>query len=345
MWVWLSQLLPSAPAVNSAANCINAKGAVGGVSYTLLASAGQTATIWDFPPLSTNALAAPISQVIDMNDNGVAVGVLGEPISATQQAFLSFLGQVVSLEPILPAGSQANGINNAGLVVGVCGLANLAQGFVYNSATKAAPILIGALPSQAANPNCYANAINNNGAVVGTSGSNGFLFVDNDLVDLGPAIFVSDINDSGVVVGSVIDPASQLQRAVYWKTRTRRDERGLRYYADPPVEIPLPAGCVTSLANAINNNGDVVGLCYYPGGDVYGGQSRAFIGNISGAASSDMSLWGPEERAAEGLATANDITDNRVVVGAGVQNGQTWGFAAGVRLVDNVFGPMPFSVD
>jgi hypothetical protein len=297
--------------------------------------------LWHDP----NKLSAPTSQVLAINDSGDAVGVWGEDNTPTEEAFLYRGGVLTGLGPVLATGSQANGINNSGIVVGVCGILALgAQGFVYDSVTQAAPILIHQLPGQNMYPTSIANAVNNHGAVVGVSGDHGFLFVDNGLVDLGPAAFVTDINDSGVVVGTVIDPTSQLMRAAYWKTGRNRHTAGhWDYYADPPVEIPLPPGCVMSQANAINNHGDVVGACWYPGGDVPGGPGgSAFIGNIALPASQDINLWSFPLSPQLSLQWCSDINDRRQVVGVGSSNGNALGFVAGVHLFDNtLFGPYP----
>jgi probable HAF family extracellular repeat protein len=254
-WRWFMEVPPVAPGINSAANCINMNVLIGGVSYTLLGAPDQAASLWTYFPESQIALAAPASQVIDVNDNGEAVGVWGEDNTPTQHAFLYSSGVLTDLAPLLPAGSQANGINNNGIVTGVCNLGLGAQGFVYDSATRSAPTFIDSLPSQNANPNCYPQAINKYGEVVGTSGSNGFFYYGDVLVDLGPAFFVNDINDSGIVVGSM-NNSSGVQVPVYWNI-LRTHER--KYVAEPPVELPLPVGYVGGIANAINNNGDVVG--------------------------------------------------------------------------------------
>ena len=102
-----------------------------------------------------------------MNDNGDAVGVFGADNSPTEHAFLWSGLSVVDLVPTLPLGSLAAGINNSKVIVGSFGIGDAERGFVYDSATQAAPVIIDPLPGKNISG---ARAVNQSGAVVGVVG-------------------------------------------------------------------------------------------------------------------------------------------------------------------------------
>jgi probable HAF family extracellular repeat protein len=290
---------------------VNANGLVGGFINQTTGLAGTT---WA-DPANPQSISAPSSIIYALNDNGDAVGVYGFDNTVTEHAFLFEGGALVDLVPTVPAGSDALGINNSGFVVGNFGLGghiNSPRGYVYNSVTQTAPTIIDPLPGQ---PFSIARAINKNGAVTGRSGSHGFLFVEGNrrrppsLVDLGPAIDIADINDSGKVVGSVTNAAGQSQ-AAYWNTSPLA----------PSVEIPLPSGgFIASAANAINNSGDVVGNCT----TAQPSSNHAFI--FTAGASADLNTLIPRNSGWD-LQIAHDISDSGQIVGVGLLNGQTRGF-------------------
>ena len=111
----------------------------------------------------------------------------------------------------------------------------------------------------------YAVAINSNGDIVGTEfqpvGSYGvpILWTNGErieLPDLGEGAFANDINDAGVIVGSVIVKGNY--RAARWVNR----ELELL----PVPEFETPDGVVWSLAQSINSAGVITGTVRSPAG-------------------------------------------------------------------------------
>src|ERR1035438_6908073 len=110
---WLFVVPPPDPGWSSWATCINAKGVIGGCVYPQLLAPEQAGAIWSTGVDSSgpeSTTTAPISQILDLNDHGDAVGVWGEDNTPTTHAFLIRGGVLIDLAPALPAGSQANGI-------------------------------------------------------------------------------------------------------------------------------------------------------------------------------------------------------------------------------------------
>jgi probable HAF family extracellular repeat protein len=273
-------------------------------------SLGFVGTTWP-NPANPQSIASPNSLVFDINDNGDAVGTFGADNTPTEHAFLLRGGSVIDLVPPLPQGSLARGINNNGLIVGSF-LGNGVQGFIYDSVAQTAPIIINPLPGR---DSSGASAVNKSGAVAGLSGSNnshGYLFAGASLVDLGPAAFVEDINDSGVVAGSLGKPQPEFFHAAICDTSR----------ANPSFsEIPLPPGFVGGHGNAINNNGDVVGTCWTQ--QTFDGDQTAYI--FSGGVSTDLNTLIPANSGWR-LQFANDINDAGQIAGRGLLNGQIRGF-------------------
>lgn len=302
------ELQPQDPSFGTAAEAVNASGVAGGVVF----QPQEFGTIW-FSGTSPQSISVGDSLIFDVNDNGDAVGVLGTNNSPTQHAFLLSGGSIIDLFPTIPEGASGVHLNNNRLVVGFFGIGANAQGFVYDSIAQSPPTIIPPLPGLSG---CFAQVINNNGVVAGLSGfdgSHGFLYSGGQLRDLGRAEFVEDINDSGIVSGSVGKPFPASFHAVICDTNKPNPSF---------TEIPLPPGSfIGSHGSAINNNGDVVGTCWTS--TSFDVDQNAYI--FSGGVPTDLNNLIASNSGWK-LQFANDINDNGVIVGTGRFNGQQRGF-------------------
>ncbi|MEW6199884.1 MAG: choice-of-anchor W domain-containing protein [Planctomycetota bacterium] len=123
-----------------------------------------------------------LSGAFDINDHGQAVGVLMDDLGHAM-AFLYDNGVLVNLGTPLLSDSQAWVINNNGLVAGTAWGPGEDRSFLCANGIV---IDLGALPGY---PKTYANGINDEGKVVGTSTSNtgvshAFLYTGGELRDL-----------------------------------------------------------------------------------------------------------------------------------------------------------------
>ncbi len=190
-----------------------------------------------------------------INSSGVAVGFLGydcdpwyhekgKEVKGVPVKWETSGGQVVGPTPLLSIGS-ARDINDAGQIVG---------------AGDTFPFLIdNGQYVQLADEQGGAMAINNHGHIVGMLGlpSTGFIWRDGVLDYLncccGSAV-VNDINDSGIIVGSVNDTA------VVWREVSPRN-----WQCSSLLSLVVNRGGWTSLvsATAINSAGKIVGYGYH----------------------------------------------------------------------------------
>jgi len=244
----------------SAATAINDAGQIVGTSYTssltwdgFLYSNGTMLDLGSFGGADTEALA--------INNAGTVVGYsdIANPSSGTgMSAFLYSNGTLTDLDALLGGthNTSANGVNDAGTIVGTALTAGLTTGFVYSngSVTKI--------------PNSEANAINDAGQVVGgmsfSAGWRAFLWsATSGATDLGtlpaPYNFESEamaINASGIVVG---------ESYTTWGTDKYPTSLPTAFvYVDGKMEdlnnlTSLPAGCTLDAATAINASGQIVG--------------------------------------------------------------------------------------
>jgi probable HAF family extracellular repeat protein len=138
-----------------------------------------------------------------------------------------------------------------------------------------------------------ADALNNNGQVVGTSGYVPFLFSGGSLHDLSPFVGLpgnaNGINDSGVVVGQM-------------SVGTNSTQRAFKFAAGSTTDLGTLPGGNSAGARAINNQGKIVGLSHV-GSNVF----HAFLSD--GTTMQDLGTLGGT------FSIAYAINDNDEVVG------------------------------
>ncbi len=248
------------------------------------------------------------------NDGGDVVGTrqASDWLVFPGEAFLFRGGVFHNLANVFPGQeSIANDINNAGVIAAWGGDIGSSHAFTYdvNSGTLAD---LGVLPGHTES---YAMAINTAGRVAGISrkstspsDSRAFLF-DGTMHDLGPATGVSDINDSGQIVGGrVVGGASN------WTAYRCDTSSGSPQFVDLG---PLP-GFVSSEAMGINNDGDIVGHSVSNWGS--GQQIHAFI-CPAGGQMQDLNSLVPANSGWE-LTWASGINDEGQIAGTGTYNGR-----------------------
>jgi probable HAF family extracellular repeat protein len=186
-----------------------------------------------------------------INESGVVAGLSGRTGTGLSRAFLWQQGTMIDLGdlPGRPDWSMADGINNAGEIVGTSGGANGTRGFLWQPG-KATDL--GTLPGGELSGG---RDINDKGQVVGEAGLGGprpFLWemgVMTNLRTLSSGLgqgAAYAINNSGQAVGWS-DSANSVVRAVMWHNGTTT-ELG-----------ELPGGPEHSTAYGLNDVGQVVG--------------------------------------------------------------------------------------
>jgi probable HAF family extracellular repeat protein len=227
-------------------NAINRSGWVAGESSTN--NGGGAAFVWNGKKMTDLGQQAPLngsdSTATGINDSGQVAGSWGD---LPAHAFLYSNGTITRLpEPGFVAtsnlGCQVAGMNNNAQVVGNCWGYDLSLSSLYSHAvlwqngTVTDLGTLGGLKSTAA-------AINNNGQIVGsaetsTGATDGFLYSNGTMTDLG-SFTPAAINNNGVMVGGpYIDSGGTVQN----------------------LNNLIPAGSPYQIQNAtaINDNGQIV---------------------------------------------------------------------------------------
>ena len=256
MWDGTMHLLEPLPGESwSKAFDINNSGVVVG-------SSGGRAFMWDGTMHGFEVEALPWGNPISaslINDSGVIVGNILFDNSSILQTFL-WDGTMHILDGLAgPYDTVPIDINESGVVVG------------HSSDRVYKPVMWDRITHELIIPqwidNGIISGINNSGTVVGSSfdpysgGSRAFMW-DGTLrfLDTIPGMVVfgpTDINDSGVIVGSRID------RAFMWD--------GTSHDLNDLIDPSTP-GWVLKGASAINNKGQIVGY-----GSLDGGRQRAYL--------------------------------------------------------------------
>jgi hypothetical protein len=202
----------------------------------------------------------------------------------------------------------ASDINNFKVVVG----ATDTQAFIFNYTNQTAPILIDPVPDITAAVGIAACGVNDKGDVVGSSNNNGFFLPAGSLnMTHVPNSSLTDINNKKIAVGYSYPHGSEdmflgypLKSQPIWIGFNKQPKTHL-------IQVPTPHkyGVVT----AINNNNDMVGICW----DEYANNMSVFIYTAKSAnnatdLNSELANNNPKQWQ---LSTAWDINDGGQIVG------------------------------
>ena len=180
-----------------------------------------------------------------VNNSGTVTGfAFGLPQTSNTHAF-SYVSGILKDLGTLPGGgtapfSEANAINGSGVIVGT----SKSQGMIYEN---------GAMSGFSDQAALNAYAVNSNGDIVGIlQNAHAFLFSGNNMKDLGTfdgskgtSSAPNAINDAGQIVGSSFYSGNAVQHAFLYQNGSMSD-LGTLYGG-------------YSIANGINNAGDIVG--------------------------------------------------------------------------------------
>jgi probable HAF family extracellular repeat protein len=254
------------------------------------------------------------AQAADVNDGGQAVGI------ATNRAFIWQNGEKTDLGTLGSGSSaSASGINEASQVVGYSARTTPPTG--YHAVMWSNGAITDLTPDVPANQSASAVAINEAGQVVGNINyTTAFLWQSGVRTSLGHlgggASAASDINDSGVVVGSSptnqLTPLGFMPHPFAWQNGVMKD-------------LGLLAGDEDGGAAAINNAGQIVGSSGRTDPDTYETFYRAFIYSNGVMTALPVPSWD---------AYAADINEAGVVVGTmraggGVSKFHAWVYIDG----------------
>lgn len=307
MTTYTIQALPGQGNSESRAFGLNGSGEVAGIAFPP-PSLGYEGVLWlDSSPVFKEPPGSD-STLVSVNDAGDAVGVRGFSTAATGIPILVRSGASADLTNPLGLGAYCTSINNAGVLCG-WNFNNL-NAFTYDTFVGKVTLI----PKATASDRTVTSAINQAGHVVGivehNAGNSTGFFYDGALHDLGDTRTVYDINDNGLVAGSIGDLD---YRACIWDVTK-----------DPPVSsfIPLPTSddFLFGHAYSINNQAIVVGTCWTP---VTSGFHRTAYVYADGA-STDLNalISAPGWQ----LQYATHINDAGMITGFGSFNGQQTAF-------------------
>ncbi len=204
---------------------------------------------------------------LGVNTSAAAINAAGQVAASGSQAFLYANGTETTLG-VLPGGSWtlAEGLNDAGAVVGYGDTGGQIRGFLWTGSGGMAPL--GTLGGQSS----YGMAINDSGIVAGAAANSaGYLHAalwqNGAITDLGTlggnSSYAWEINSSGEIVGSSWLAGNQT-------THAYGDINGVMLDLNALL-LPADSGWVLTAAYGINGSGQIVGE------GTLNGQPHAFL--------------------------------------------------------------------
>ncbi len=316
-------IIPLTGPSGSQAYGLNSNGDAGGISFEPASNEGA---LWYWNGSET--FLAADSYLYSLNDFGAAVGIGGTGNGPTEFALFFQGGATSDLSGVVGKGSACTDINNSGLACGGTwfGSGTKHRAFIYDTG-NASVVWIDPIYGNSAG----GSAINENGDVVGTSEdsttTHGFFYSGGSTTDIGACTFISDLNNSRQIVGSLGKTSPQNFSPATWDAST---------LPATVKELPVPSGFLGGHAQGINSAGMIVGTCWTQ--STYDGDQSAFL--YDGTKSVDLNSLISDSR--WHLQFANKINDSGQIVGTGTFRGQQTAFLlnpmSGYRGTSNIIG-------
>lgn len=283
-------VVPLGAGNGSNGRAINAAGAVAG---SLIPGVGNHGFLYSNGVLTDlgSLPAENASIAFGLNNKTEVVGAsYTEPIPTTRHAFVYSGGTMRDIGSLAGGASTANGINDAGAIVGQSVLNDqFPFAFLYKDGAMQN---LGCLPGS---DRSSAQGINSRGQVVGTSGvgpaqgpngnqAHAVLWMDGLITDLGTLgglnSYGTAINDRGQVAG---------YSSLAGDDGPEADYRGFIWSKGKMRELGTPPNGRQVQPNGINNHADVVGIYQK------GGAQRAFLYGVRGRMHDLTALVDPAE--------------------------------------------------
>jgi len=288
----------------SCANGINDSGQVVGWrgSYVIGWNGGG---VGDLGSLFGGGYEVISSSAAGINNNGQIVGTASgydadEESQRGPVAFLYSGGTVVNLGSLYSGPSYGVAINNKGQVVGNAAAKYTNYSWLYDAFFWNSNLMTD-LGTLGTNNSSSANAINNNGQVVGKSGGHAFIWSAGRMTDLNSLIpnnsgwtlqSANGINDGGEIVGVGINPSGLTHAYLLFPNSHRATATvavlngsvagattmdGGSGYGSPPAVLIQGGGGTGATATAVVSNGFVVSITITDGGTGYTNPPSIYI--------------------------------------------------------------------